>query len=131
MILKPIANNGIAPKKGNAMKQLNHKGNTQRGVALIIALLTLLMLSVLAAAILFVTQTEVWATYNYRRDAQSRYLAEAGAQRAADWLSNTYVKPAAPPWDATKEPVPWFLPASPAMPQITLTPPRRRLIPTR
>ena len=107
MILKPIANNGIAPKKGNAMKQLNHKGNTQRGVALIIALLTLLMLSVLAAAILFVTQTEVWATYNYRRDAQSRYLAEAGAQRAADWLSNTYVKPAASPWDATKEPVQW------------------------
>ncbi len=107
MILKPIAKNGIAPKKGNAMKQLNHKGNTQRGVALIIALLTLLMLSVLAAAILFVTQTEVWATYNYRRDAQSRYLAEAGAQRAADWLSNTYVKPAAPPWDATKEPVQW------------------------
>jgi len=103
MILKPIANNGIAPKKGNAMKQLNHKGNTQRGVALIIALLTLLMLSVLAAAILFVTQTEVWATYNYRRDAQSRYLAEAGAQRAADWLSNTYVKPAAPPWDGTVE----------------------------
>jgi Tfp pilus assembly protein PilX len=106
MIPKPIAN-GIAPKKGNAMKRLNHKGDTQRGVALIIALLTLLLLSVLAAAILFLTQTEVWATYNYRRDAQSRYLAEAGAQRAADWLSNTYVKPAAPPWDATREPVQW------------------------
>lgn len=62
----------------------------QRGIALIMALLILLILSTMAAGIMFTTQTEIWGSANYRGAEQTRYLAEAGAQRAADWLKNTY-----------------------------------------
>jgi Tfp pilus assembly protein PilX len=69
-------------------------GNTpQRGVALIIALLLVLVLSTLAASAIFLTNTEVWTTNNYRLMVQSRYAAESGAQRTANWLLYSYTAP--------------------------------------
>src|ERR1022692_1971740 len=68
--------------------------NRQRGVALIIAMLTLLVLSALAAAIIFVTQTETWSTTNYKAMLQARYAAESGAQNTLNWLRYTYTGPA-------------------------------------
>lgn len=61
---------------------------SERGVALILALLILLTLSVITASVVFTTQTEIWTTTNYRVMTQARYAAEAGAQRAALWLAN-------------------------------------------
>jgi len=65
----------------------------ERGVALIIALLALLVLSVLASGIIFVAQTEIWTTANYRELTQARYAAEAGVQSTINWLQYTYSVP--------------------------------------
>ena len=65
------------------------------GIALITALLTLLVLSSLTASFVLVSQTEIWGTSNYKTVTQSRYLAEAGAERTLEWLRRTYVAPSA------------------------------------
>ena len=70
------------------------RNHPEAGVALIIALLVLLILSVLAASIIFVTQTETWATANNRSMVQARYAAEAGAQKTLNYLRYTYPTPA-------------------------------------
>ena len=63
----------------------------ERGVALILVLLALLVLSVLAAAIVFTARSETFAAYNYKLDTQADYLAKAGIQRAINWFrSNHY-----------------------------------------
>jgi hypothetical protein len=62
----------------------------ERGVALILALLIALVLSTMAAGVMFTTQTEVWGSASYRGAEQARYIAEVGAQRAANWLQATY-----------------------------------------
>lgn len=69
---------------------------SEAGVALIIALVVLLVLSSLAAAIIFVTQTQTWTTYNYRLDAESRFLANSGVEKAVNWFANSYVPPTSP-----------------------------------
>lgn len=62
------------------------RAKRQRGVGLVMALLTMLVLSVLAAGLLMVTNSEIGTTMNYRLVTQARYAAEAGAQSAANWL---------------------------------------------
>jgi hypothetical protein len=59
----------------------------ESGVALIIALLTLLIVSTLAAGLMYTTQSEIWTTANYRAVTAARYAAEAGVQRATYWIS--------------------------------------------
>src|SRR5260370_6937579 len=78
------------------MKPILKRNHPQAGVALIIALLSLLILSVLAASIIFVTQTETWSAANNRSMMQARYAAEAGAQKTLNYLANpaTYATPA-------------------------------------
>jgi Tfp pilus assembly protein PilX len=72
----------------------NHRtAKNQRGVTLIIALLLLLVLSMLAAGIIFVTQSETWASANDRTLTQARYAAEAGSQATINWLSHSYTAP--------------------------------------
>jgi hypothetical protein len=62
-----------------------------RGVALILVLLAMLVISALAAAIVFSARSETFASLNYRLDTQADYLAKAGIQQAANWLrSNRY-----------------------------------------
>ncbi len=62
-----------------------------RGVALILVLLSMLVLSVLAATIVFTARSETFASYNYKLDTQADYLAKAGIQFAISWLrSNRY-----------------------------------------
>ncbi len=65
-----------------------HSHNCERGVALILALLTLLVLSTLAVGIIVTTQSELWTTKNYRQVTQTRYIAEAGAQQAVNWIQD-------------------------------------------
>src|SRR5262249_9328027 len=65
----------------------------ESGIAIIVALLVLLILSVMAAGVMFNTQTEIWTSSNFRSVTQARYVAEAGAQQAGNWLMNTYAVP--------------------------------------
>lgn len=76
-------------------KQTGHQP-AESGVSLILALLMVLLLSSVAAAMIFVTQTELWSTANYRQMVQARYVAEAGAEQTALWL-NTNAGTIAPP----------------------------------
>ena len=43
-------------------------------------------LSVLAASLMFLSQTETYASMNYRMMSQARYAGEAGVQKAANFL---------------------------------------------
>jgi Tfp pilus assembly protein PilX len=69
------------------------KTQNNRGVALVLALLMIVLLSVLVALIITVTNTEVWATMNYRLLVQARYAAEAGAQATESWIVHNYTAP--------------------------------------
>ncbi len=64
----------------------------ERGIALILVLLALLVLSVLAAAIVFTARSETFASYNYKLGTQSDYLAKAGIQRAINWFRSTHYR---------------------------------------
>src|SRR5713226_2633458 len=82
----------------------------QKGTALIFALIFLLILSVMAASLMFLAQSETWSSSNYRMMTQGRYGAEAGNNSAANYLMFTYAPPggAADPlanYDMTKSPV--------------------------
>ncbi len=60
-----------------------------RGLALILVMLVLLMLTVLVGAILLLARTETLASYNYRITTQADFLAKAGIQEASNWLRST------------------------------------------
>jgi Tfp pilus assembly protein PilV len=57
-----------------------------QGVALILVMLAMLVLSVLAASIVFTARSETFASVNYKLDTQADYLAKAGIQRTVNWL---------------------------------------------
>ncbi len=62
-----------------------------KGVALILVLLSMLVLSVLAATIVFTARAETFSSYNYKLGTQADYLAKAGIQYAINWFeSNRY-----------------------------------------
>jgi len=88
------------------MRTTRKRNHGEAGVALMIALFVLVILSVLAASILFVTQAETWSSANGRSMAQARYAAEAGAQKALYWLHYSYAPPAnMAAFDTTKYPI--------------------------
>ena len=90
-----------AGKRRFCERRIQH-GARQRGVALILALLCVFIMSVIAAGLMFSTQAEVWSSANYRYVTQSRYVAEAGAEQAINWLQN-YLKNSPPNFgDTTK-----------------------------
>ena len=76
----------------NIEKKQNHRVN-ERGASLVIALITLLIISLLGAGIVSVTRTETVTSANYAELVQARYAAEAGVQRTINWLSNNYTAP--------------------------------------
>lgn len=72
-------------------KDSGHRSRRQeRGVALVLALISLLVLSLLAAGMISSTQSEIWGTASYRKTAQARYVAEAGAQQAVYWITKSF-----------------------------------------
>jgi Tfp pilus assembly protein PilX len=73
-------------------KQTAYK-RSERGVALIFALLSILVLSILAVAIMSTSQAQIWTSLNYRLTAQARYAAEAGVQEAMGYLSSANYTP--------------------------------------
>jgi hypothetical protein len=83
---------------------------SERGVALILALLATLALTALTASLMLISRTETWSGMNYRLLAQTRYAAEAGMHQAVNYLLNSYTPPggAADPlanYDTTASPV--------------------------
>jgi Tfp pilus assembly protein PilX len=75
--------------------------NNERGVALILALFLTAALSVLAGSLMFLSQSETYASMNYRMMSQARYAAEAGVQKAGSFLfdATQYQKPGTVPSD--------------------------------
>jgi len=68
----------------------------EKGVALILTLILLAVLSVMAVSLLFMAQAETWSGMNYRLMTQARYGAEAGIHKAANFLQSTsYTAPTA------------------------------------
>jgi hypothetical protein len=71
-------------------------------------------LSVLGASLMFLSQTETYASLNYRVMSQARYAAEAGVQKASNFLLDRVQYPVPTPvggvdplsnYDTTKSPV--------------------------
>jgi len=91
-----------------------HKASNERGIALVLALFLMSALSVLGASLMFLAQTETYASMNYRMMSQARYAAEAGVNKAANFLLDPaqYQVPTVLPgtdplgnYDTTKSPV--------------------------
>jgi Tfp pilus assembly protein PilX len=87
-------------------KQKNLK-RSDRGFALIFAMLAMLVLGLLAATVMFTSQGQALTGLNYRLTAQSRYAAEAGVQSTMNWLASaSYTAPTVfASYDMTKNPV--------------------------
>jgi Tfp pilus assembly protein PilX len=66
------------------------KRTKEKGAALIFAMVLVLVLSVMAASLMFISQSETWSSLNYRLMTQSRYGAEAGLHAAANYLMYNY-----------------------------------------
>src|SRR5678816_130607 len=71
------------------------RARNERGVALILTLFLVSALSVIAGSLMFLSQTETYASMNYRMMSQARYGAEAGVEKAANFLfdPSKYQKP--------------------------------------
>ncbi len=66
-------------------------GRGEEGVALILVLLSMLVMSALAATIVYTARAETFASNNYKLETEADYLAKAGIQRATNWFrSNHY-----------------------------------------
>ncbi len=66
---------------------------SERGIALVLSLFLMMAMSVIAASLMFMSQTETYASMNYRLMSQARYGAEAGIQKAANFLLYSYAPP--------------------------------------
>jgi hypothetical protein len=64
------------------------KRSNQKGVALVMTLILVLVLSVMVASMMFLSQSETWSSTNYREMTQARYGAEAGLHAAANYIIN-------------------------------------------
>ena len=68
------------------------RARNDRGIGLILVMLALLVLSVLAAAIVFTARSETFASYNYKLDTEADYVAKAGIQEAVNWFRSARYK---------------------------------------
>jgi hypothetical protein len=71
----------------------------ERGIALVMALLMVLLVSILTASMIAVARSEAMSSVSYRAMSQVRYGAESGVHAAVNHLLNTYVPPGINPAD--------------------------------
>jgi hypothetical protein len=64
------------------------KRPNEKGTAMLFTLILILVVSVMAASMMFLAQSETWASMNYRTMTQARYGAEAGLHAAANYIIN-------------------------------------------
>src|SRR4051812_29563925 len=72
---------------------LRHR--SEEGAALILTIGLMLVAAVIGAAMMLLSQTETYASYNYKLMTQARYGAESGVHKAVNYLLNSYAPPAA------------------------------------
>ena len=72
------------------------RAKDERGIALFLTLILVSTLSVLTVSLMFLSQSESYSSGNYRLMTQARYGAEAGVQKAADYIFTTDLSTAAP-----------------------------------
>jgi Tfp pilus assembly protein PilX len=65
----------------------------EKGAALILATIFVLVLSLMGVTMMFLSQSETWGSMNYRLMSQARYGAEAGLHAASNYIANTYTTP--------------------------------------
>ena len=70
------------------------EGGSERGMALVFTLLGLLLLSALAASLMFVTSAGSFASMSFKSQMQASFAANTGVQAALDWFRTYY----APNW---------------------------------
>jgi len=78
------------------MNGARQRENSSKGVALILVMLAIVVLSVLAASIVFSARSETYASYNYRTSLQADYVAKAGLQRAINFFDSDKYVPVPP-----------------------------------
>jgi len=78
---------------GTTRRVRTARGSTESGVALILVMLALLVLSTLAAAMIISARSETLASYNYKLNTQADYLAKAGIQQAVNWFRSQRYQP--------------------------------------
>ncbi len=62
----------------------------QDGVALILVMLLMLVLSLLAATLVFTARSETFASVSYRQDTEADYVAKAGIQAVVNWFRSSH-----------------------------------------
>ncbi len=72
------------------------RGISDSGVALVLVLLAMMILTTLAAAMVFSARSETLASYNYRIGTQAEYVALGGVQRALNFFNSTRYSPVPP-----------------------------------
>jgi hypothetical protein len=72
---------------------------SDKGIALVLSLFLMTVMSVLGASLMFLSQTETYSSMNYRLMSQARYGAESGIQKTANYLVYTYTAPVNDPAD--------------------------------
>ena len=77
LILAATAREERKPSMGAAQGVRTARGNTESGVALILVMLALLVLSTLAGAVIISARSETLASYNYKLNTQADYLAKS------------------------------------------------------
>src|SRR5689334_20904177 len=75
-------------KKQIESRNNNTRRQPERGVALVLVLFAVLILSVLTASLVFIARSETMASDNYKLDTQADYLAKAGIQEARNWFAS-------------------------------------------
>jgi Tfp pilus assembly protein PilX len=65
----------------------------EEGLALILAMFMVLVVSLLGAALVATGRTETLSSLNYKSLSQARYAAESGLHSAANYLIHSYVAP--------------------------------------
>ena len=79
------------PEAGDPLTTDTTFRSDERGIALVVTLFMVLILSVLGASLVFVSRTETISSLNYKTMSQTRYGAESGIHHAANHLLWAYV----------------------------------------
>ena len=71
-------------KKSSLIARFLSPIGNERGIALVIGLVIMILLVVLGGIMLYVTRTEIKVTSNYEQSVQALHAAEAGAEKVYD-----------------------------------------------
>ena len=80
------------------VKGRTKRNDSQKGIGLVMALMTLLLLSLLGAALLTATTVDVWIGDNYRTATQLLYLTESGIEDGREMLSHGSLQASSQPF---------------------------------